>query len=92
MPVPTPDFEDLDTALNEFQYGWLEDITKSTEAKQARVLELMDDLIVVDDIDSIEKDDDVIEFFTFLAPQTLSKVLLTSRRTVFGMATSISLV
>ena len=94
VPVPTPDFEDLDTALSQvlFQYGWLEDITKSTEAKQARVLELMDEfpsLIVVDDIDSIEKDDeDAIEFFTFLAPQTLSKVLLTSRRTVFGMATS----
>ena len=94
VPVPTPDFEDLDTALSQvlFQYGWIEEITKSCEAKQARVIELMREfpaLIIVDDIDSIEKnDEDAIEFFTFVAPQTKSKVLLTSRRTIFGMATS----
>lgn len=90
--VSTPDFEDLDSALNQvlFQYGWIEEITNSTELKKARALALFDEfpsLVIVDDIDSVEKaDEDAIEFFTFNVPQSKSKVLLTSRRTVFGMA------
>ena len=42
--------------------------------------------MIVDDIDSLEgQDEDAIEFFTFSVPQTKTKVLLTSRRVVFGM-------
>lgn len=90
--IATPDFDDLDSALDQvlFQYGWIEEITNSTELKRVRALQLFDEfpsLVIVDDIDSIEKtDEDAIEFFTFSAPQTKSKVILTSRRTIFGMA------
>lgn len=43
--------------------------------------------VKADDIDSIERaDEDAIEYFTFAVPQSKSKVLITSRRTLFGMA------
>ncbi len=92
VAVPTPDFENLDSALNQilFQYGWIEEVSNGTEAKRARVLDLCDEfpaLIVVDDIDTLDStDEDVIEFFSFTVPQTASKVLLTSRRVIWGMA------
>lgn len=92
LSAPAPDFDDLDSALNQvlFQYGWIEEITRTSEQKRARALNLFNEfpsLVIVDDIDSVERaDEDVIEFFTFSVPQTKSKVLLTSRRTIFGMA------
>jgi hypothetical protein len=89
--VEQPDFTDLDSALSRIliYYGWADEAKYPTETKRARVLELLDTfpaLFVVDDVDSLEgEDEDAIEFFTFSVPQTKSKVLLTSRRTVFGM-------
>lgn len=92
VSVPTPDFSNLDAALNQilFQYGWIEEIGKSIEAKRSRAIELFNEfpsLIIADDIDSIEtSEEDVIEFFSFTLPQTRSKVLVTSRRVIWGMA------
>ena len=46
-------------------------------------------LVIVDDIDSIEEaNEDVVDFFTYEAPRTKSKVLLTSRRMYPGMSRS----
>jgi hypothetical protein len=46
-------------------------------------------LLIIDDIDSIDsQNEDVVEFFTYEAPRTASKVLLTSRRMYPGMARS----
>ena len=91
VSIDTPDFVDLDSALNRIltYYGWAEEIDKSAEQKKKRVLELIDTfpaLMVVDDVDTMEgQDEDAIEFFSFSVPQTRSKVLFTSRRQVFGM-------
>jgi tetratricopeptide (TPR) repeat protein len=89
--LENPDFHDLDTALNRIlsHYGWIDEIEHSTERKRTRALELLNSFpafVVVDDIDSLEvEDEDALEFFTFAVPNTRSKVLLTSRRVVFGM-------
>lgn len=92
VTVPTPDFDDLDSALNQalYQYGWIEEISAGLDSKRERVLQLFNEfpaLVVVDDIDSIDtSQEDVIEFFSFTVPNTKSKVLLTSRRGIWGMA------
>lgn len=89
--IEDPDFSDLDTALRRLLmlYGWHEEATSPTATKRARTLELLNEfpgLIVVDDIDSLEGlGEDAIEFFTIAVPQTKSKVLLTSRRTILGL-------
>ncbi len=89
-----PDFQTLDTALSQLlvQFGWAEDVDLPLETRKARVLELLNGfpaLVVVDDVDSLdEENEDAIEFFSFQAPRTRSKILLTSRRTVFGMGGS----
>ncbi len=91
VEIAQPDFGDLDSALSRLliHYGWTEELERPTESKRARVLELLDSfpaLVVVDDIDSLEsEDEDVIEFFSLHVPQRKSKVLFTSRRTLFGM-------
>src|SRR5581483_11000691 len=91
VSIDTPDFADLDTALNKILtcYGWAEEVGAVTEIKKKRVLELIDTfpaLMVVDDVDTLEgQDEDAIEFFSFVVPQTRTKVLFTSRRQVFGM-------
>lgn len=88
--VDLPDFCDLDSALTRILalYGWIEESTYPTERKQAQVLELLNAfpaLLIVDDIDSLEEqEENAIEFFSLQAPQTKSKILLTSRRVVFG--------
>ncbi|MFN0165728.1 MAG: tetratricopeptide repeat protein [Bryobacteraceae bacterium] len=93
-PIPTPDFNDLSSALTQLllQYGWIEDTEQSVDVKRVRALELLDKfpaLVVVDDIDSVEQDgEDVIEFFSLTAPQTKSKVLFTSRRVIWGMGST----
>lgn len=91
VDIAEPDFCDLDSALSRLllHYGWTEELEKPTESKRAKVIELLDSfpaLVVVDDIDSLEsQDEDVIEFFSLHVPQTKSKILFTSRRTLFGM-------
>jgi NB-ARC domain len=92
--IVTPDFGDLDSALDRLlqDFGDTANRDKTTEAKRQVVLRLLQDfpsMIVVDDIDSIEADkEDVVEFFTYEAPRTASKVLLTSRRMYPGMGRS----
>ncbi len=50
------------------------------------MLEEFPALVVIDDIDSLDSEnEDVIEFFSFTLPNTRSKVLFTSRRTIFGL-------
>lgn len=91
VAIEEPDFTSLDTALDRIliEYGWTDETNRPVATKRKCVMELLDNfpgLVVVDDIDSLEtEDEDAIEFFTLHVPQTKSKVLLTSRRTVFGM-------
>lgn len=91
VSIESPDFSDLDSALISLlvNYGWVEEIAFPIETKRKLVLELLDKfpaLLVVDDVDSIESEnEDVIEFFSLQLPTTRSKVLFTSRRTIFGM-------
>lgn len=89
-----PDFDNLDTALNKilFFFGWSEDIGKPIESKKDVVLELLNEfpsLVIVDDIDSLDSEnEDAIEYFSTYVIRTRSKVLFTSRRTIFGMGGS----
>ncbi len=86
-----PDFSDLDSVLSRILtfYGWVDEVAYPTESKRKKVLELLDEfpaLIVVDDVDSLESEnEDAIEFFSLHLPETKSKVLFTSRRIIFGM-------
>ena len=92
--VDEPDFCDLETALEQIlnQLGWTEDVDLPIESRKARVLELLTDLpalVIVDDVDSLDVvNEDAIEFFSFHVPKTRSKILFTSRRTLFGMGGS----
>lgn len=92
--IGEPDFSDLDSALSYLlaHYGWVDEMTSPVETKRTLVLELLDKfpaLVVVDDVDSLESDEeDAIEFFSLHFPQTKSKVLFTSRRTIFGMGST----
>lgn len=98
IAITRPDFWDLDSALDRLlrDFGDAENVDKTLDAKRDVVLQLMSDfpsLIVVDDIDSIEEaHEDVVEFFTFEAARTESKVLLTSRRRYPGMGRSSTVV
>jgi len=88
ITIDEPDFHDLDSVLSPllFYYGWVDEIEQFIEKKH-RVLELLSEVpafIVVDDIDSLESEnEDVSEFFSFHLSGTKSKVLFTSRRTLW---------
>jgi tetratricopeptide (TPR) repeat protein len=92
VQASTPDFDDLSSAYDKLlsNYGRNDFLDMGVEKRKAKVLKLLDEipaLVVVDDLDSLEGDDEAaIEFFTLSVPATKSKVLLTTRRTVFGMA------
>lgn len=92
LAIRRPDFADLSSALDRLlsDYGDSQNLAKTVDAKREVVLQLLDDfpsLLVIDDIDSIEEsNEDVVEFFTYQAPRTRSKILLTSRRMYPGMA------
>lgn len=87
-----PDFFDLSSACDKLLTDYGEDNFAGTELsyRQERVVKLLNEipsLIVVDDLDSLEGEEEAaIEFFSLSAPATKSKVLLTTRRTIFGMA------
>jgi hypothetical protein len=91
IDITEPDFSDLDSALNCLlnHYGWVEEISNPVESKRKRVLELLSEFpafVVVDDIDSLQSENEnVIEFFSLQVPETRSKILFTSRRVIFGM-------
>ena len=90
--VDSPDFTDLKTAINKLLagYGFIAESPKTLEEKRALTLELLTELpalVIVDDLDSLEgEDESAIAFFTFDVTKTRSKVLLTSRRSLFGLA------
>ena len=92
--IGDPDFQDLETALSQvlIQLGWAEDSDLPLESRKARVLELLSEfpaLVVVDDMDSLDAEsEDAIAFFVLQVSKTRSKILLTSRRTVFGMGST----
>jgi tetratricopeptide (TPR) repeat protein len=89
--IAEPDFHNVDTALSCIlrYYGWIDEVGSTIERKRERVLELLDSfpaLIVVDDVDSLEGEEEAaIEFFVLDIPRTKSKILFTSRRVVLGM-------
>jgi tetratricopeptide (TPR) repeat protein len=89
--INEPDFYNLNSALSSLlnQYGWVDEVNLPTESKRKRTLELLSEfpaLVVIDDVDSVDvENEDAIEFFSLQLPNTRSKVLFTSRRTIFGM-------
>jgi tetratricopeptide (TPR) repeat protein len=91
VPTASADFADLDTALNWLlvALGWAEEVNDPLDIKQSRCLELLKQfpmLVVADDIDSLEKEDEqAVEFFVQRLPPTGCKVLVTSRRELFGL-------
>jgi tetratricopeptide (TPR) repeat protein len=96
--VPSPDFSDLDSALDWLllHYGWGDSISEDQKERRDLCLTLLDEfpaLIVVDDIDSLEGvEESAIEFFTLNVPTTHSKVLLTSRRKPMGLGATTTVV
>jgi tetratricopeptide (TPR) repeat protein len=89
--IAEPDFHDLDSALSCIlrYYGWIEEVNGTINRKRERVMELLESfpaLVIVDDVDSLEgEDESATEFFVLDLPKTKSKVLFTSRRVVLGM-------
>lgn len=98
VDITSPDFWDLDSALSKIlsDYGWGEESTQSLEAKKMTALGLLEEfpcLLIVDDLDSIQPEaEQVVEFLTFEAPRSGSKILITSRRQFAGMGPSSTVV
>jgi hypothetical protein len=90
----SPDFVDLESAVNRLlvNYGFSELLDDHLVAKQDVLLELLDTLpvlIILDDLDSVQtEDEDVVEFFSLRVAMTASKVLMTSRRDFAGMGST----
>lgn len=86
-----PDFADLRSAAEAIArvLGWEEYADLPTEDLTAQVLDLLRAfpmLVIADDIDSLTaSEEDAIEFFSARIPETKCKVLMTSRRRVFGL-------
>lgn len=94
VDIPTPDFSTLGDCLDRIllDYGDQSALELELEERQSLVLSYLNDLpvlLVVDDLDSVDEEhEDVVEFLTLVAPQTASKVLITSRRKFAGMGAS----
>lgn len=89
--VNRPDFCDRPSVIAALlaAYGESVAIGDPAEAAEARLLSCLSELpalIVIDDIDTLEGDGlDAIPFLQDLPVRTKSKVLITSRRTLFGL-------
>ncbi len=98
VDIATPDFTSLSDCLDRIlvDYGHHDALDLSLEEREQQVLTLLTELpslLVVDDLDSVdEENEDVVEFLTLTAPQTPSKVLLTSRRKFAGMGSTLTTV
>jgi hypothetical protein len=98
VDIPSPDFWDLDSALNKIllDYGDRDAIDQSTQAKRITALGLLEQvpvLIIADDLDSIQPEaEDVVEFLTLDVPRAGSKVLVTSRRLFAGLGATSTVV
>lgn len=94
----TPDFSTLDEALRQLLTFYDKAPAAEVEPREllTACLQLLNDLpllIVVDDVDSIEEqEEDVVEFFSARVPSTKSRVLFTSRRTLLGFGKTTTLV
>ncbi len=90
VEIPSPDVTDLSSALDFLLlvYGEFEPDAERGEEQADLALRLLDEfpaLVVLDDLDSLEgMAEDAIEFFTIQAATTRSRVLITSRRQLFG--------
>jgi len=88
--IDDPDFIDLNTAVDKILsgYGYISETSKPLDEKKETVLELLTQLpalLIIDDVDSLEGEaENAITFFTTDVTKTPSKVLLTSRRSLFG--------
>ncbi|WP_082955185.1 ATP-binding protein [Mycobacterium mantenii] len=89
--IPNPDFSTLDECVERLliSYGHHEALGFTPEDRKDELLRLLDEvpiLLVVDDLDSVDEDnEDAVEFLTLDVPRTSSKVLFTSRRKFAGM-------
>ena len=98
VDVPSPDVTDLSSALDFLLlvYGEFEPEADRGEDRVDLVLNLLDTfpaLIVLDDADSLEGTaEDAIEFFAIQVPTTRSRVLITSRRQLFGFGATTTVV
>jgi tetratricopeptide (TPR) repeat protein len=96
VDIPTPDFTNLSDCLDRIllDYGHHDALGLSLDNRKEQakfLLQEMPCLLVVDDLDSVEEEnEDVIEFLTLEVPQTRSKVLLTSRWKFAGMGTTLT--
>ena len=92
VQTSSADFCDLSSACNRLliDYGKSDILEADLSYRQSQTLKLLSEipaLVVVDDLDSLEGEDEAaIEFLSLSAPATKSKILLTTRRTIFGMA------
>lgn len=84
-----PDFTDLFSCLNRILEAYGASTPSDCERAQQEVLRLLNELpalLIVDDVDSLEADqEDAIAFLTLDVRRTKSKVLFTSRRELFGL-------
>jgi tetratricopeptide (TPR) repeat protein len=91
VPTQGSDFTDTQEVVDWIiqTLGWDEDLSVAFANRQRRVLELLTEfpmLIIADDIDSLdEEQEDAVLFFVQAIPSTGSRVLLTSRRKLFGL-------
>ena len=89
--IDSPDFHDLESALSRIliELGWAEDAELPVASRGEKVVELLNEfpaLVVVDDVDSLDAEgEEAIAFFVLRVSKTRSKVLFTSRRTMFGL-------
>ena len=89
VDIDAPDFWDLESALNRVltEYGWLDKVEPSIEAKKREALDLLEQLpalVVLDDANSLEGDQlNALSFFVLEAAKTPSKFLLTSRLVLY---------
>jgi tetratricopeptide (TPR) repeat protein len=96
--LPQPDFSDLESALSKILivYGFNEEISQDIDTKRQLVMDLLSNLpalLVIDDVDSIDTEsENVIDFFQSEISLTKTKVLFTSRRTLFGMGGTTTIV
>jgi tetratricopeptide (TPR) repeat protein len=93
--IDSPDFTTAEEAINRLldEYGaTAQDMEKPGGEKKQLLLEFLNTypaFIIADDIDTLLEDVDVVSLFTHEIPQTLSCVLLTSRRAIPGIRTFI---
>lgn len=90
-----PDFHDLSTAVQSIieAYGFTSEISREAQLDKKLCLQLLTDnpsLLIVDDIDTLDNEaEEAIEFLLMDLPTiTRSRVLVTSRRALFGMQSS----